>query len=386
MVHQPAKLSPESEKNLLEAEKIQEELKALRRPWWQKPAYIGAAVPAIIGIFSLLGIWLSGTLDLKFMDLKIQKNLLKMEEIDLTSRVQRLAEKEQKLEDQRAEIEQEIKFLKGQLETSVVEFHLSALANSSGKSPLFTWSDFKPLLAALSSNRNDASLKMFQSAMNLEAPWDEKLADLEPIDIKFWRAFLYKVISFVEDDRESYKELIKIAEDIYHSDASMRRRFIEAVEEDVPYEQKLEIFTVAIGFIIKNSDRYPEVSDFHQYDFWQQERRNAARNIKEYPQFLRNIEQCATRTDIEFIFDPEACFKTYMRLDFKESLVFFAGLDDDFSNLDRVWVLLKNEIEYIGRDCSDQSNRDVERCDIIEAGLPPSRSRSDWENWHDALK
>lgn len=63
----------------LEREKLELEIAALKKPWWQTPAYLAAIFPTVLALASVLVAWSSGLLDAKRSELEARRLKLEVE-------------------------------------------------------------------------------------------------------------------------------------------------------------------------------------------------------------------------------------------------------------------------------------------------------------------
>lgn len=75
-----------SHKETLEIQKLQIEIRKLRRPWWSEPSYISAFLPTMIALTSLVIVWRTGFLDAKSLNLDTKKTKLEVDVRDFEAR------------------------------------------------------------------------------------------------------------------------------------------------------------------------------------------------------------------------------------------------------------------------------------------------------------
>ena len=67
------------EKELLELEKLELEIKNLKKVWWKQPSYASIILPAIFTLFSLIYAISSGFFDRRYERFKLEKETLRLE-------------------------------------------------------------------------------------------------------------------------------------------------------------------------------------------------------------------------------------------------------------------------------------------------------------------
>lgn len=87
----------------LERRKLQLEIRELERPFFQKPAYLTAVLPALIGLATVLVLWNRGYFEVREERQKLEAQRLEMTRAQLTTDVARLTTEHEQLQKQLAE-------------------------------------------------------------------------------------------------------------------------------------------------------------------------------------------------------------------------------------------------------------------------------------------
>src|SRR5687767_2687642 len=88
----------------LEKEKLQLEIAELSRAWWKKPAYIGAALPTILALMTIVYGFVTGYFQSEFRRLQNDKAVLEREKATLVQENARLKTEISAIRDEKAQV------------------------------------------------------------------------------------------------------------------------------------------------------------------------------------------------------------------------------------------------------------------------------------------
>lgn len=92
-------------KKELERKKLELEIHELERPFLQKPAYLSALLPAIIGLATVLVLWNKGYFEVREERQKLEAQKMEITQAELTRDIARLSTERERLQKQLAESE-----------------------------------------------------------------------------------------------------------------------------------------------------------------------------------------------------------------------------------------------------------------------------------------